>query len=197
MRGLDVVDVVIDAGVSAGKALVTRPGGKRVLDTVRRGEAGAVIALKLDRLFRSAADCLDVVAGWDKGGVALHLVDLGGQSVDTSSAMGRFFLTMMAGVAELERNLGGERTAAVKAHKAGKGEYNGGAVPYGFHVVRDGDGPALIEEDEGEQAVIAEARRLRAAGLTLRAVAAELDRAGMKSRKSAAWKPAQISRMVA
>ena len=35
----------------------------------------------------------------------MHLVDMGGQAVDTSSPMGRFFLTMLASVAEMERGL--------------------------------------------------------------------------------------------
>ncbi len=42
-----------------------------------------------------------MTAGWDKTGVALHLLDMGGQTVDTGSAMGRFFMTVMAGAAEL------------------------------------------------------------------------------------------------
>jgi DNA invertase Pin-like site-specific DNA recombinase len=46
--------------------------------------------------------------------------------------MGRFFLTVMAGAAEMERNLVRERTAAAMAYKASNGEYVGGKVPYGF-----------------------------------------------------------------
>lgn len=55
MRGLTLVEVVIDAGVSAGKPLSSREGGRRVLDLVKRGKVGAVIAWKLDRLFRDRA----------------------------------------------------------------------------------------------------------------------------------------------
>ena len=105
MRDLDIVQVITDAGVSAGKPLDTRPGGQQLLDTIRRKQADAVVAYKLDRLFRDCADCLTTTKTWDKKGVALHLVDLGGQTLDTSSPMGRFFLTVMAGAAELERNL--------------------------------------------------------------------------------------------
>jgi DNA invertase Pin-like site-specific DNA recombinase len=104
MRGLEIVEMVRDGGVSAGKPLADREGGKRVLKLVHNHKVKGVIAWKLDRLFRDCSDCLLVTRRWDKQGVSLHLIDLGGQAVDTSSAMGRFFLTVIAGVAELERN---------------------------------------------------------------------------------------------
>ena len=76
------------------------------------------MACKLDRLFRDAADCLNVTKHWDKRNIALHLIDVGGQTIDTSSSMGRFFLTMMAGVAEMERNLIRDRTTRLVAPAA-------------------------------------------------------------------------------
>ncbi len=80
-------EVIIDAGVAAGKLLASRAGGAKLLTLVKGKKVGAVVALKLDRLFRNCADCLSVVEGWDKAGVAVRLVDLGGQAVDTSSTM--------------------------------------------------------------------------------------------------------------
>ena len=50
--------------------------------------------------------------------------------------MGRMFLTLMAGCAELERNLVAERTASVLAHKKQQGKvYN--HTPFGFERVGD------------------------------------------------------------
>jgi resolvase-like protein len=95
----------------AAKPVHSRIGGQRILDLVQRSAVAHVVTYKLDRLFRDCADCLTVTAAWDKKAIALHLVDLGGQTLDTSSAMGRFFLTVMAGAAELERNLIRERTS--------------------------------------------------------------------------------------
>jgi site-specific DNA recombinase len=193
MRGLELAEVVIDAGVSGYKALADRDGGRRVLEMVRTRKVGAVVALKLDRLFRNCADCLDVTAGWDRHGVALHLVDLGGQAVDTSSAMGRFFLTVMAGAAELERNQIAERTSTALQHKASRGE-RVGAVPFGFTLDTDG---VHVVPVESEQTVIALARELRSAGLSLRAVAAELARRGHASRTGKAFQPHAVDNMVA
>lgn len=178
MRGLELVDVIVDVGVSAGKPLESRDGGKRVLDAIRSRKAHAVVALKLDRLFRNCADCLMVVESWDKAGIALHLVDLGGQAVDTSSAMGRFFLTVMAGAAELERNQIRERTSLAMQHKKAQGERVGN-IAYGFRLADDG---VSLVKDEAEQAVIARIQEARARGLSLRAIVAELERAGVVNR---------------
>lgn len=195
LRGLDLLEVVVDEGVSAGKPLASRRGGVRVLEAVRRREVGAVVAFKLDRLFRDCGDCLAVTKAWDRVGAALHLIDLGGQAVDTSSAMGRFFLTVMAGAAELERNQIRERTAAAMAHKAGRGEYTGGEVPYGFRLAEDG---VSLVEDPAEQEVLALARALRAEGLSLRAIAGHLERRGFVARSGKAkWHPQTVANLVA
>jgi len=184
LRGLDVAAVVVDAGVSAGKPLDARDGGRRVLDAVRTGEAGAVVAYKLDRLFRNAADCLAVTDGWDRRGVALHLVDMGGQALDTSTAMGRFFLTIMAGAAEMERNLIRERTAGAMAHKRSRLEFCGGQAPYGYRVAADG---RTLETNPAEQTIVETIRELHAAGLSLRKIAAALTDRGFVPRSGGRW----------
>jgi len=194
MRGLELAEVVIDAGVSAGKPLATRDGGAHLLDLVRRGKVQAVVTYKLDRLFRDASDCLQVTAAWDKAGVALHLVDLGGQSVDTSSAMGRFFLTVLAGAAELERNVIRERTAAAMAYKATRREFTGGQVPYGWTLGADG---VHLVADEAEQAIIAAARTLREQGLSLRKVGEELQAEGMLPRSGGKWHAESVKNLLA
>lgn len=191
MRGLELAELVVDAGVSAGAPLATRPGGARVLELVRSGAVAGVVACKLDRLFRDCGDCLAVTAAWDKAGAALHLVDMGGQTVDTSTAMGRFFLTVMAGAAELERGMVRERTVAAMAHVKAQGRRVGG-VPYGFRLAADG---RTLEVDEGEAAVVAAVRELLAAGLSLRKVSAELEARGFLSRTGKPFAAQQVARM--
>lgn len=62
----------------------------------------------------------------------------------------------------------------------------GSGVPYGYALV----------EVESEQVTLHKARTLRAAGLSLRAVAAELDRLGMHARNGRPFAAVQIARMV-
>ena len=114
-----------------------------------------IVALKLDRLFRSAIDEVATVDEWQSAGVSLHLVDMNGMCLDSSSSMGRMFLTMLAGFAEFERNVISERAIAALGHKKRTGKvYN--HVPYGYQAV---DG-ALVA-DPTEQAVIARMADLR------------------------------------
>jgi DNA invertase Pin-like site-specific DNA recombinase len=49
-------------------------------------------------------------------------IKVGAQSINTSSAIGRIFLTMIAGFAKLERNLISERTTTALQHKKSHGE---------------------------------------------------------------------------
>lgn len=189
MRGLVLGEIVVDAGVSGGTPINSRDGGAKVLEALKSGRASGVVAVKLDRLFRSAADCLATVESWDKSGVALHLVDMGGQTVDTSTSSGKLFLTMLSGFAEFERNIGGERTSAVLQAKKARGEFTGGAAaPYGFVQNKAGK----LEPIPSEQATIKRTLELDADGLSLRAIAAKLASEGKFSRSGKEFAAQQI-----
>jgi DNA invertase Pin-like site-specific DNA recombinase len=171
MRNLSLEDLIVDPGVSAGKPLAARSGGQRLLKLIQEHRVGGVVALKLDRLFRSAVDALTTVAAWDKAGIALHLLDLGGASVDTSSAIGRMFLTMTSGFAELERNLARERTAMALQRKVEKHE-RVGRVPYGYRICEDG---VHVEPDVDEQRLLARLQAMQEEGLPLRRIVTVLN----------------------
>ena len=194
MRGLELPDLITDAGVSGGKPLASRDGGQRLLTAIRERKADGVVMLKLDRMFRNAGDCLTTVERWEKAGVALHVVDLGGNAIDTTSAAGRFMLVVLAGAAEMERNLTRERTRSAMAVKRANGQRIG-AVPYG-HDLAD-DGVSLIP-NESEQAVLADIRAWRAAGWTLERIANELTVRAVptKTGKSERWTHQAVARIV-
>lgn len=135
-RGFDLVSVLVEDGgeTAAGRKrgqsarktrLAARVAGRTLLDTVRMAhptEGMAVVAVKLDRLFRITADALDTIDIWTRTGVSLHVLDFGGSALDTASAMGRAFVAMMAVFAQLEADLTGERTRAALAVKKARGE---------------------------------------------------------------------------
>jgi len=180
--------------VSGGKPLASRDGGQRLLTTIRERKADAVVMLKLDRMFRNAGDCLATVEKWEKAGAALHVVDLGGNAIDTTSAAGRFMLVVLAGAAEMERNLTRERTRSAMAVKRANGQRIG-SVPYGSDLAEDG---TTLLPNEAEQAVIGEIRTMRAARWTLERIAAALTDRGVptKTGKSAAWTHQAVARIV-
>lgn len=191
LRGLKLQQVIVDAGVSAGKPLAQRDGGGELLKMVKAKNVGAVVALKLDRLFRSATDCLSVVERWDKAGVSFHLVDLSGQAVDTSSAMGRFFLTIMAGAAELERNQIRERTSMAMQLLASNGRYTDGKSRFGFDVGTDG----TLCPAEKEQLIVARVLEARERGDSLRKIVRDLADEGIRGRTGKPLGLTQVARI--
>ena len=111
-RGLNLKsrDIVIDDGVSGGIPLWKRTGGDRLFTLIERGHYSHVIAVKLDRMFRLTTDAIDTIEWFDENNVSVHFIDFNGQSLDTSNPTGKFFITMVAAFAEMERGLIAERT---------------------------------------------------------------------------------------
>lgn len=189
LAGLDLREVIREEGVSGSLPIASRPGGKLLLAALGKG-AGVrhVVALKLDRLFRNAIDALTAIEAWDRAGVGLHLVDLGGAAVSTVSPIGKFFLQIMAGLAELERNMIADRTRAALRHKRDRREAYG-HCPLGFR--RDGD--KLVEVPE-ELELVRRIREEREAGRTLADIAASLNRERIPTKRGEGrrWHPSTV-----
>ncbi len=195
LKGLRLVELITDAGVSGGKALATRDGGRALLEALKRKRADAVVMLKLDRMFRNAGDCLTTVEQWERQGISLHIADLGGNAIDTTSAAGRFMLVVLAGAAEMERNLTRERTRSAMAVKRANGKRIG-TVPYGYNLAPDGS--TLLPNDV-ENAVIADILTMRSRGMKLAQIAEELTKRGMptKTGRSNSWTHQAVARILA
>ncbi len=187
---LELIDVIVDAGVSA--KTLDRPGLNRALDLLRKGRAEALLVVKLDRLTRSVRDLGSLVdTHFASGKCALLSVS---EQIDTRSAAGRLVLNVLGSVSQWEREAIGERTAVAMQYKAACGEFIGGGAPYGYRIGTDG---VHLVEDPAEQAVLEQARTLRKAGLSLRAIASELTRLGFTSRTGRQFASTQVSRMTA
>src|SRR5829696_7630976 len=70
---------------------------------VRKGDT--LVVTKVDRLARSTSHLWDIVKALEAKGVALRVLSLGGETVDTKSATGRLILTIFAGFAQFEREV--------------------------------------------------------------------------------------------
>ncbi|MFO0836939.1 MAG: recombinase family protein [Phycisphaerae bacterium] len=178
LRGLRLAATIEDVGVSGGKVLASRPGGGRLLRCLQERRAGHVVMLKLDRGFRNAADCLATVEAWQRRQVTLHVIDLGGNAIDTASAAGKFMLTVLAGAAEMERNLTRERTRAAMQVKRSRGERISRYAPFGWRLA----GTGRLIPDLSEQRAVTLVRRLHAEGKSLRRIADELQARGIVGR---------------
>ena len=190
-RGLQVTETIIDAGVSGGKYLSQRPGGQKLIEMLKARKASHVVAVKLDRLFRNAADGLWTIENWDNEGISTHLLDINGMGLDTSSPMGKMILTMMAGFAQLERSMIRDRTKTALNHKKSTGKKYCQNV---YGVDFDADGNALVNADE--QATITLIFSLRKAGKSLRAIASHLTEIGATTKRGGQWAAATIKRIL-
>jgi putative DNA-invertase from lambdoid prophage Rac len=134
MNGLALDKIFIERGVSGSKPLGERPEGRRLLAALTAGDVA--ITPKLDRMFRSALNALDVLGQLKEREVALHIIDLGGDV--TGNGISKLVFTILSAVAEAERDRIRERIRDVKADQRKRQRYLGGIVPFGWKVGDDG-----------------------------------------------------------
>ena len=94
------------------------------LDYVRDGDT--LIVTKLDRLARSVADLLTMVARLEGKNVALRVLAMsGGQPLDTGTAIGKLMLAVIGAVGQFEREMMLERQREGIAKAKREGRYKG------------------------------------------------------------------------
>ncbi len=169
-HGLHMLRVEEDAGISAKKTS-NRPALQRALQALRRGEADGLAIVKLDRLSRTTRDILDLVSRAEKEGWALHSIE---EKLDTSSPHGRFVVTVLGALAQLEREQIAERTKTAMGELRRQGRRISGKPPFGFRF----EGDRVVEEP-GEQALLRRMHDLRTAGAACYRVASTLNREGI------------------
>ena len=173
---LTIVEVVTDAGESA-KSL-NRPGLRAALAMLKAEKADGLLIVKLDRLTRSIADWQDLIDAYfgERGGKQLLSVN---DSIDTRTAAGRLVLNVLITVAQWERETIGERTKEALRHKINRRQ-RVGKVRFGYDLAADG---VSLVENPAEQRTVALIRDLRAAGCTLRQIAAALTARGILTKE--------------
>lgn len=102
-NGLGRVKYYSDGGVSA--KTLDRPELQKLLKIANSGDH--IICHDLSRLTRSTKDCLGLLDLFTEQHINLHSVK---EKLDTSSAIGRFTVTILAAVVQLEREASAERT---------------------------------------------------------------------------------------
>jgi putative DNA-invertase from lambdoid prophage Rac len=123
MKGWQVSQFFIEAGVSGSVPLAARPEAQRLLAIAKAGDV--IITARLDRAFRSAADALVTLEELKRQGIGLHMIDLGGDVC--GNGISKLVFTILSAVAENERDRIRERIRDVKRHLAHGGN-NLGAV---------------------------------------------------------------------
>ena len=186
LYNLNIVETIIDA--ESAKSL-NRSGLQRALNLLRTGKADGLLIVKLDRLTRSVADWQDLIDAFfgERGGKQLLSVN---DSIDTRTAAGRLVLNVLITVAQWERETIGERTRDALQHKIRNGQ-RVGKVHFGYDLAADG---VTLIENPAEQRTLALMRNLRAAGCTLRQIAAALTQRGILTKEGLAqWQHQTIA----
>jgi DNA invertase Pin-like site-specific DNA recombinase len=183
---LDLVCVLSDPGESG--ANLRRPGLTEALGMLDSGAADGLVVAKLDRLSRSILDWSSLIERYFADGRRCRLFSVG-DSIDTRTATGRLMLNLLVSVAQWERERIVERTVEALDHKRAAGERIG-TVPYGWTVGADGK---TLDTVPDEQRVIRVIMTRIDEGFYFRAIAAELTRRGILTKKGRRlWSPAAV-----
>jgi putative DNA-invertase from lambdoid prophage Rac len=169
-QGWQIAETFVERGISGSVPLGDQPEGSRLMATLQPGDV--VIAAKLDRMFRSAWNALNVIREFQRRQISLWLLDLGGDV--SGDGIAKLVLTILAAIAAFERERIGERIRDAKRHQRRTGQFLGGDRPFGWQIGEDG----VLVKDENEQRALAEMRDLRAAGDSYRSIAAHMKTKG-------------------
>lgn len=147
----------------SGKSIQGRPVLREALNRLDNGEAHALYVTRLDRLARSTKDFLSIIDRSHKHGWRLALLDLG---LDTATYQGRFVVTIMAAMAEMERGMISMRQKDVHQDRRDNGKV------WGVDL-----GPKPLIEDAVRERIKAE----RDAGVSYRIIADSLNKEGIST----------------
>lgn len=156
LAGYEVV-MLREEGKS-GKNIRNRPLLRQALEDLDAGKAAALYVTRIDRLARSTQDFLAVIDRSQKHNWRLALLDIG---LDTATPQGRFVVTIMSAMAEMERGMISERQKDI--HKDRRLQPN---KRWGIDL-----GPKPMIEEE----IRAEIKKLKDAGVSYQEIARKLN----------------------
>ena len=117
----------VDNGFTGGNT--DREGFQKLMRQIERDKIKKVIIYRLDRISRSLADFVGILAAFAAHGVQLVSSQ---ESFDTSSPYGEMIVQLLVVFAEFERKSTIERVTQAYQHRSDLGIYMGGRRPYGF-----------------------------------------------------------------
>jgi DNA invertase Pin-like site-specific DNA recombinase len=177
LAGFTDIELVREEGRS-GKSISGRPALTETLKRLDSGEAQALFVTRIDRLARSTQDFLSIVDRANKNGWRLVMLDL---NLDTSSYQGRFVVTIMSALAEMERGIIAERQRDVHKDRRARG------IVWGVDM-----GPKNKTPEEIKQRVLSE----RASGASFKTIADGLNRDEIPTQNLRKWYPTTVKNLL-
>lgn len=186
--GFELVGIEAEV-VSGGAELSKRPGLLRALSRLVEDKVEVLVVYKRDRLARDVVTAALVERMAAKARAAVVAVEGTTNGATPEDALLR---TMVDAFAQYERALIAQRTRVALAHKKARGERTG-TVRRGYTLADDGK---TLVVNEAEQRVVQLVRELRAEGLTVRGIAAELEARGIVNRNGKPLAPSTVGALV-
>ena len=193
--GYEVVTVVTDA--CSGTKLKTRPGIQEVLRLLKERLVEGVVIWKLDRLSRSVEHTQFFLNKVFRGKRFLASVH---ETLDTSTAMGKMVINILASVNQGIADIAGENISA-NLNRLKRQNKRYCAKVFGYDTVACGkraDGSTLyrLEENDAEMACIKRMEVLHAAGTPLTRIAKILKEEKYKTAKNRHWTDTTVKRIL-
>lgn len=177
-QGWMLVSEFADEGISA-KDIENRPGIQDLIEAIKRREFDVVVVYKLDRLVRRVKDLHELLQIMDEYDVKFKSVT---EPFDTTTPAGRLFITMVAAIAEWERETIAERVYDSLKYRAEQGLRNGGPAPYGYQYDENFD---LVKNEEQAKNVKFIFDKYKTTGSTN--IAKELNKKGERTGTDSLW----------
>jgi len=187
-QGWEVTHEYVEEGWSAKN--INRPQLQKMLQDIKKEEIQVILVYKLDRLTRSVIDLYTLLNEFEESKVSFRSAT---EVYDTSTAMGRLFVTLVAALAQWEREQLVERVKVGLEQMVDEGKKPGPQELYGYKF--DTDFNCEIIEEEAE--MVRWMFELYADGYGYRAIADKLNQRGIKTKRSAKeWGPSTVRQIL-
>lgn len=173
-----------DRELSGGRA-DNRPGLQAALDETCKRK-GILMCYSVSRLARNTRDCLEIADRLARCDAHLCLLDM---NVDTSTPMGRCFLTLMSAFAELERRQTGQRTSDAMKRMQNNGRVMSRYAPFGWNI---DPVSKMLKPNKQEQIALSVIDAAEGNGVL---AATRLNKMGLFTRAGGKWYPCDVERI--
>lgn len=182
-QGWEPIGFYVDDGYSAKD--LNRPEMKRLLKHVKDGIIDCVLVYRLDRLTRSVLDLYKLLEIFEDHDCKFKSAT---EVYDTTTAMGRMFITIVAALAQWERENLGERVRMGMQEKARQGKWTVSTPPFGYDLNED----STLSINEGEAMTVQKIFDRYISGKGMNNIAIYLNKKGFFTKNNSRWTSATI-----